>query len=594
MAEDKTKPEPTLDELNADLRARITAGVTKTNQHTINVIQRARDNPVNSAIDRKIWGLMIEASNNHVQTLIEDTYNSSQYKSYTTKDGKVINKQDALVVENNAVDLKKFYDAVKEETRRLGMAGLTTPAEIDGFNREFNSAYEALRRETPKGGLVESITTQFFDPNKGDKSGYQKGGIFGAIVGFGLAWAMGGGFEGGLMGIGLLVIGAILGALGGNMLMDKIDPPNAPTTSPEPSVSIPTRQRTVVNAITVPGQAQAQVVDLHPSGITTVYIDSAGNNVQEPAPDRAQGLMRITFDTIPGKNYVKPSSVALANDQGVFDTSFPVEADRLFNKVKSKEGVDLGTPQAQIDLKYIRNGAEEKIEQNKKAQIVNLDQSGITTVYLDNKGSIVPVAGDNIPNDKQFLMRVTLDSKDNTSARVTNVAVADKDGAFYENKDGLLSYNVDRDKINFPISVNQDGSKSVNLGEKKARAALDDLRASVIPKNEEVINKDQGEKQEQTKGAINRTDKLDDTITPLDSYIKSPQYLKEQAKRDAAQAEIDQRNQKAKYQALRDEWIKEGATVGIGEIKLTPPETSSLPTTGMSGLVALSSQRGGK
>ncbi|MEQ1706148.1 MAG: hypothetical protein ABL867_09295 [Rickettsiales bacterium] len=396
MAEPK-KPEPTLEELNASVLSRVTAGVKKANKNSIDAIQKAKNNPVNKGIDPKIFELMIEASNNHIESLIAGAYESSKFELQTTKEGKIVAKQSSMIYENNAEDLAKFGNAVKDETKRLGMAGLTTAPEKNGFNRDLDAAYEAVNREIPKDGvgIFGTIGSAFFDPDKG---GIRWGGILGLIGGVVAGVWMGGGLEGGILGIVALAVLAIGGMMLGNFISDAYSDKKEPEKEKGQEKSLK-RDTAPKPKVEKDKELNSQIVKLDPSGTTIIYVDKDGKNVpiSQGVPANIAELMQIKINSEAGKGLASVAEVALIDKSDGEARPVKMSPKSPVNfKVQKNESngsyIELGEETVQADLKKLRESVEDVMKNSTKdksleqGKDVKTEKTGETSeqLFVDN------------------------------------------------------------------------------------------------------------------------------------------------------------------------------------------------------------------
>ncbi len=172
-----------------------------------------------------------------------------------------------------------------------------------------------------------------------------------------------------------------------------------------------------------------------------------------------------------------------------------------------------------------------KVEKELNSQIVKLDPSGTTIIYVDKDGNNVPIS-QGVPANIAELMQITINSgAGNGPASVAEVALIDKSDG--EAKPVKMSPKY---PVNFKIQKNESNGSYIELGEESVQADLKNLRESV----EEEMKKSKGgnaESLEQRKDV--KTEKTAETSgqpfedISLKGYVASEDYKEQRAKEQA-------------------------------------------------------------
>jgi|GEM_PF-7021010 len=174
-----------------------------------------------------------------------------------------------------------------------------------------------------------------------------------------------------------------------------------------------------------------------------------------------------------------------------------------------------------------------KVEKDKElnSQIVKLDPSGTTIIYVDKDGKNVPIS-QGVPANIAELMQIKINSGAGKDlASVTEVALIDKSDG--EARPVKMS---PKSPVNFKVQKNESNGSYIELGEESVQADLKNLRESV----EEEMKKSKGgnaESLEQRKDV--KTEKTAETSgqpfedISLKGYVASEDYKEQRAKEQA-------------------------------------------------------------
>jgi hypothetical protein len=215
---DKPRIDTSAPVTDAELKGRITLSIQKWHEGFNRYIDLAEKNEIGQSVSPEIFKRMKESSKTHLDWMINEIYE-------VAKDRKIETKKDGETVIDSAPpgyayidkESKRVYEDYKKKIEKdiaaEPIAGLGSPM----LERQIESAYKAINKELPKPGILSAMGSAFFDRDKG---GFQWGGIGGALVGLIGGVLLGGGAEGGVLGIAMMLIGVFAGAWLGNYISD--------------------------------------------------------------------------------------------------------------------------------------------------------------------------------------------------------------------------------------------------------------------------------------------------------------------------------------------------------------------------------------